>query len=392
MFRPIQRFQAGGPVTEADLINLGLTPEQAAQQLAALQGATPSAVPQVPQVPQGTTVAQGTVEKPVTVPSGIAPLLGTTKQVAQYLFPEQIPDLTAAVPGLQEGIGAVGNKLSSANTLLGKAYPTGTLGGPGPAGPFGFGGQPPLPPLPPSTYTAMSFPGEMPTFLRGTGSGTGVSSVSNIGGLTSPAGGTGVGVGGFGGPAGSAGKAVSSITGSGSGMAAAAMNPFAFFAPTAAMLFARAVMAPKKGPADYAAAANETFRLLKGRSPEQLSDPYFGPQGETREGQLDTPKVMHGLFRNALRAREGGGANLLYPQLQSAVKGLDWFIGPQDAEGPVEKTNRGGHGILGSQAMRRYLGLPALLPAQEGHSIAPGSSRNILGGRRMESGELRGGK
>ena len=390
MFRPIQRFQAGGSVTEADLINLGLTPEQAAQQLAVLQANA------VSQVPQGTTVAQGTVEKPVRVPSGIAPLLGTTKQVAQYLFPEQIPDLTAAVPGLQEGIGAVGSEYAKLSSALGKAYPTptGTLGGPGPAGPFGFGGQPPLPPLPPSTYTAMSFPGEMPTFLRGTGSGTGVSSVSNIGGLTSPAGGTGVGVGGFGGPAGSAGKAVSSITGSGSGMAAAAMNPFAFFAPTAAMLFARAVMAPKKGPADYAASANETYGLLKGLSSEQLSDPHFGPEGETREGQLNTPSRMHWMLKDALFARDRGGENLLHPQLQSAAKGLDWFIGPQDAEGPVEKTNRGAgaHGILGSQAMRRYLGFPALLPAQEGHSIAPGSSRNILGGRRMASGELRGGQ
>jgi hypothetical protein len=365
VFRPIQRFQAGGSVTEADLINLGLTPEQAAQQLAALQANA------VSQVPQGTTVAQGTVEKPVTVPSGIAPLLGTTKQVAQYLFPEQIPDLTAAVPGLQEGIGAVGSEYAKLSSALGEAYPANVLGQ-GTAGPYSFGGQPPPP------ITVKGIPGG----FSGTGGGVG-----SVGGL----GGTGGGVGGFGGPAGPAGKAVSSITGSGM-PAAVAMNPALFFGPTAAMLFARAVMAPKEGPADYAASANETYGLLKGLSSEQLSDPHFGPQGETREGQLNTPSRMHWMLKDALFARDRGGENLLHPQLQSAAKGLDWFIGPRGAEGPVEKTNRGAHGILGSQAMRRYLGLPALLPAQEGHSIAPGSSRNILGGRRMESGELRGGK
>ena len=161
-----------------------------------------------------------------------------------------------------------------------------------------------------------------------------------------------------------------------------------------AMLFAQAAMAPKKGPADYAASANETLRLLQERTPKQLSDPHFGPRGEMREGQLNTPKKMHWMLKDAIFARNRGGENLLHPQFHPAVQGLDWFIGPQDAEGPVEKTNRGAgaHGILGSQAMRRYLGFPALLPAQEGHSIAPGSSRNILGGRRMAAGERRGGK
>lgn len=329
-------------VTEADLINLGLTPEQAAQQLAALQGATPSAVP------QGTTVAQGTTAlAPIRRPN---PLLGPAAQ----LVGANIPGVPAFGQTISSGIGSMAKAaavkmglMAPAGTgISAAATPLITAGGLGTLGPGGIG--------------AASLGGVAPATV-------GMLAPSTMGAIT---------------PAMHAGLAAPAIAG---------------WMPPAlvGMLILQSIMTPKKGPADYAAAANQTFGLLQGLSPEQLSDPHFGPSpeggGGRREGQLNTPKKMHWMLKDALFARDRGGENLLHPQLQSAVQGLDWFLGPRGAEGPVEKTDRGAHGILGSQAMRKYLGFPALLPAQ----IIPGSDRGRKGAvgrsRRMASGELRGG-
>ncbi len=300
MFRPIQRYQAGGPVTEADLINLGLTPEQAAGQLALLEeGSTDT-------VPQGTTVAQGLTVPAPTVKSN--PLIGPSLN----LIGSQIPAGAISKLGLDpliSGLSNIGTKVSGGISSLGTK-----LGLVSPAAPL---------------FPGAAF-GSMPA--------------SFAGGLYGPAG------------------ALS--------MAGPAAAPFAAALPGlgVGLLVLQAAMAPKITPKQRAEKANWDYQNFLNMRPDVRDLRREGGAGGGGPFVDPKSKFLKQMMKNALFAQNQGAGDLLLPQLQQGIGGIQFNIGGEKGDQReglfvprvVRQEGQGRKQFLTGANIRDRLGLPAV--------------------------------
>ncbi len=287
VFRPIQRYQAGGPVTEADLIGLGLTSKQAAEQVALLkEGSTDT-------VPQGTTVAQGlTVPAPTRMSN---PFTGLGIKALG-----QATGLTSGAPTLGGGISSLSNAANIAQAGL-------------PAGSFGTAGT-----------------------VGGAGLGAPV------------AGGGGAAVGGT--------------------AAVAAPAMMAAIPAAVAFLVLQEALKPKITPKQRADKANWDYQNFLNMRPDVRDLRREGGAGGGGPFVDPKSKFLKQMMKNALFAQNQGAGDLLLPQLQQGIGGMQFSTGlglGDPREGlfvprVVRQEGQGPKQFLTGANIRERLDLPAV--------------------------------
>jgi hypothetical protein len=293
-------------VTEADLINLGLTSKQAAEQVALLkEGSTDT-------VPQGTTVAQGlTVPAPTRMSN---PFTGLGIKALG-----QATGLTSGAPTLGGGISSLSNAADIAAIQSGLSTPLVASSAPGAAGIAG---------------------------------GTGAGFFGGVGGTLAP------------------GGYVGSAAGAGLGGTAAVAAPAMMAAIPAAVAFLvlQAAMAPKITPKQRAEKANWDYQNFLNMRPDVRDLRREGGAGGGGPFVDPKSKFLKQMMKNALFAQNQGAGDLLLPQLQQGIGGIQFNIGGEKGDQReglfvprvVRQEGQGRKQFLTGANIRDRLGLPAV--------------------------------
>ena len=319
VFRPIQRFQAGGDVTEADLINLGLTSEQAAQQLAILKETEGGGGP------QGTTVSQGLTVPAPTVKSN--PLIGPSLNLIGSQIPAEVISKLGLDP-LISGLSNIGTKVSGGignlGTKLGLVSPAAPAAG-AVAG-AGFGAASGLVPAMPPMAVAGGLPAG--TLLAKTAATAApITALGPFTGLSAALPGLGVG-----------------------------------------MLVLQAAMAPKITPKQRAEKANWDYQNFLNMRPDVRDLRREGGAGGGGPFVDPKSKFLKQMMKNALFAQNQGAGDLLLPQLQQGIGGMQFSTGlglGDPREGlfvprVVRQEGQGPKQFLTGANIRERLDLPAV--------------------------------